>query len=144
MTENEKTKKVQVEISTEINQDGNVERHHFEENGQLVTINGNRYLRYVEHVTGQPDVPVTYRIGKDSIRLTRAGENHLELHFKPNETIEDLYRTPYGNLKIGAHTTSIKQSKDAQTGLEIIEINYELYTNGQKVGDYRVKLQFKC
>lgn len=141
--ENEKqAQTIQVEVETKITQNGETETHHFSEAGQLVELKGVMYLRYQEHFENQT-TPVTFKIiDEHHVRLTRKAANNLMLEFVEGEKTKNHYQTPYGLMDIEAlaQKVDINVKHGILTGH--LNVDYALYTNEEKVGDYQIKLQF--
>ncbi|WP_429970508.1 DUF1934 domain-containing protein [Fructilactobacillus sp. Tb1] len=141
--ENEKKyQDIHVVVDTKITQDGETESHHFAETGQLAEINNVMYIRYVEHFQGQ-ETPVTFKIsGEHHVRLTRKAANDLMLEFVEGEKTKNHYQTPYGKMTIGALAKKVDVDATHKELEGNINVDYELYTNDEKVGDYQIKLHF--
>lgn len=70
---------VQIHLETNILQEGQRSNFVFDVVGQLVRVGTSIYIRYNEDADEGP-VPVTIKISDDgNIKLTRSGENRLQL-----------------------------------------------------------------
>lgn len=141
--ENEKKyQTIQVTVETKITQDGETETHHFSETGQLAEVNDVMYVRYLEHLD-QQETPVTFKITDNKhVRLTRKSVNDLKLEFIEGEKTINHYQTPYGKMEIGALAQKVDVEVEHGAPKGHIEVDYALYTNNEKVGDYQIKLHF--
>lgn len=141
--ENEKKYQIiHVTVETKITQDGETETHDFSEEGQLVEINDLMYVRYLEHLD-QQETPVTFKITDDKhVRLTRKVANDLMLDFVEGEKTKNHYQTPYGRMEIGALAQKVDVEVEHGAPKGHIFVDYALYSNNEKVGDYQIKLHF--
>ncbi|WP_413627645.1 DUF1934 domain-containing protein [Fructilactobacillus vespulae] len=142
MANNNLKKPVNVIVDTKIVQDGNQETHHFEEKGELSHVNNKDYLRYQETVNGTNTL-VTFKIDEEqTVHLKRSADVQLHLEFNEGQTTASHYETPYGKLQIGTLAQKVDVTIDDEAGAGHVNVDYELYSGSEKVGDYQIKLQF--
>ncbi len=85
---------VQIHLETNILQEGQKSNFVFDVTGQLVRVGSSLYIRYEEE-TEDGGVPVTIKISDNgNVKLTRSGENRLQLLFSDGKRIAARYRTP--------------------------------------------------
>ncbi|WP_262314985.1 YwiB family protein [Lacticaseibacillus parakribbianus] len=138
---------ITLHLETFVEQDGETEKHVFDEPGTLVAMGGTLYIRYREvDPTAGTDYPVTLKLRTDgSVQLSRGAsdaETNLRLHFANDRRILTRYRTPYGDIPVETVTPrlDVRMTEDPLAGEVYIE--YQLFGNGEHLGNYRLHLQF--
>ncbi|WP_459128222.1 YwiB family protein [Latilactobacillus curvatus] len=136
---------VKVHLETQIQQDGQLEKHVFDEDGQVVKMGESLYLRYLEH-GGEQATAVRFKLAADGqIQLTRGteeDETQLRLYFKQGEDLGSIYQTKYGNMPVLTTTTHLLSMVKEQPVSGEITVHYQLAINNQAVGDYKLRLIF--
>ncbi len=133
---------VQVHLETNIVQNGETSDFVFDVTGQLVRVGSSIYIRYREENDGG-DVPVTIKImDSGDVKLTRSGENRLQLLFSPGKRVAARYRTPYGPLEIQTVTSSLDVEILSHPFRGNVAIDYLLYAGNDLLGKYNIRLQF--
>lgn len=135
---------VAIRLVTYIIQGGDVSNFDFDLTGRLFQMGHIIYLRFMEddHHDGHP-VPVTVRIdGQGQVRLTRLGSNPIRLNFVQNRQTTADYRTPYGSLVMQTVTPELVIRYQNQPLSGSLKINYDLYSQRQLLGHYRLRLSF--
>ncbi|MDO5100305.1 MAG: DUF1934 domain-containing protein [Eubacteriales bacterium] len=100
-----------------------------------------RLLFFREHRT-QEDEQVDHKlvIEQDGVRLERFYPGyHTQLGFYPGRRQESLYRTPFGEIPMEIETETVSVQEDEQQ--LVIELKYRLYTQGQLLGEYEMKIE---
>lgn len=134
---------VSIQLKTVVKQANETKEFFFDVVGQIVKMGDTLYIRYKEEQeTGAP-VPVTIKVEPDGkIQLIRAGELRMRLKFGYQERLETTYRTPYGLFQISTFSHNVRFSlKDQPTSGSIL-IDYDLYSQAEKVGEYHLELEF--
>lgn len=138
---------VQLQMTTHIEQDGNVSEYQFTEVGKLAQLGPNVYLRYQEHATQQDQptvVPVTLKLQADGQTiLTRGkGDWRSQLYFDPKRLTRTRYQTAYGPITIDTKTTMLKTQLQTEPLHGEVAIDYELLTGQRSLGNYQMRLIF--
>ncbi|WP_225046609.1 DUF1934 domain-containing protein [Lacticaseibacillus kribbianus] len=140
---------ITLHLETFVEQDGATEKHVFDEPGTLVAMGGTLYIRYREVDPEQnTDYPVTLKLRDDgSVQLARGASDadmNLRLHFANDRRILTRYRTPYGVIPVETVTPrlDVRMTEDPLAGEVYIE--YQLFGNGEHLGNYRLHLQFSA
>ena len=136
---------IQIQLQTEVFQEGQKDEYFFDVLGQLVQVGSNLYLRYQEDAQdGSGDkIPVTIKIEADgTVQLIRAGAQRTRLKFNYQERNSSNYRTPYGMMEINTFTTNMRVSLKDQPLAGEISLDYELYAGIEKLGVYHLRLKF--
>lgn len=136
---------IKVHLETQITQEGQVESHSFDEDGQLVKMGDSLYIRYIEHVDQQA-IAVRFKIDATGrVQLTRGAskdETQLLLYFKEAEQMASVYQTQYGKLPVVTITNQLVWTiKDQPLSGELV-VQYQLEISQQVVGDYKLRLIF--
>ncbi|GLB47223.1 hypothetical protein WR164_12020 [Philodulcilactobacillus myokoensis] len=135
---------VEIHLETHITQNDNVSSYVFDLNGQVIKMGNAVYIRYMEddNKNGHP-VPVTMKINNEgNIRLTRSGENKMQMYFAEGKRIEARYRTPYGILPIETETPNLNVQYRDLPFRGNIKIDYNLLVGAKLLGQYKIRLQF--
>lgn len=132
----------EVKMETSYVQNGETHHHSFEENGRIVYINNNYYIRFEEtHEEGV--VPVTVKINPDGVvQLIRKGDQTMRLVFDSDEVTLANYKTPAGVMRLEVTTEDLRVSYYDRPFAGRIKVNYALHVNEQKLGDYQIRLRF--
>lgn len=133
---------VQVKLTTTMEQDGQRESFHFNEQGEFIELNGTYYLRYQEHQDGQT-TPVQFRIGEQELHLRRRGVRETNFHFVPNQTTKARYQTEYGVIGMEVTTNHLLLIVEPNQAQGSIDLKYQLVANQQLIGTYQLQLQFR-
>lgn len=135
---------ISIHLKTEVRQNNEFEEFLFDLPGQIVKIGDTLYIRYKEEAEdGAEPVPVTMKILPDgSIQLIRSGEMRLRLKFSYREQVETSYKTPFGMMFFSTYTNDLHFSlKDRPISGEIT-VDYHLYMAEEKIGNYKINLEF--
>lgn len=134
---------VSIQLKTIVEQAGEKREFYFDLLGQIVKIGDTLYIRYKEEQEEGAAVPVTIKIEPDGkIQLIRAGEMRMRLKFAYQERMDTSYRTPYGLFQISTFTKNLRFSLKDQPVAGTILIDYDLYSQTEKIGDYHLELEF--
>lgn len=135
---------VQVEIATLIRQGDQQEEFAFQEPGQLVQMaNQKRYLRYVER-QNEIETPVQFRFDQEQVILSRQGQLKSMMVFDQQQATITKYPTAYGLIDLTIQTQDLKVDINWPQAQGSVLIKYQLLNQGQLLGNYRIKLQFKA
>ena len=136
---------VSIHLETEVDQGGEHTQFIFDLMGQIVTIGDTIYIRYKETTDEGQQVPVTLKVEPDGkVQLTRSGENRMRLKFDYRRKIETFYQTPYGQFAITTFTKDMHFSLRDTPVAGALKLDYELLAGPEKMGDYRLSLQFSA
>lgn len=131
---------VSIQLKTVVDQAGEKKNFYFDLDGQIVKMGDTLYIRYKEE--GEA-IPVTIKIEPDGkIQLIRAGEMRMRLKFDYQERLDTSYRTPYGLFQISTFTKNLRFSLKDQPIAGSILIDYDLYSQAEKIGEYHLELEF--
>lgn len=134
---------VSIQLKTEVKQGGEKKDFFFDLTGQIVKIGDTLYIRYKEVLEEGQETPVTIKVEPDGkIQLIRSGELRMRLKFGYRERLETTYRTPYGLFEITTFTHNLRFSLKDQPVSGSIVIDYDLYSQSERVGEYHLELEF--
>lgn len=131
-----------INMETSYVQNGETHHHSFEENGKVVYMNDSYYIRFEEVYEGET-IPVTVKINPDgSVNLIRRSEKTMRLAFNSHQDTETQYKTPVGIMPIQVVTEDLRVSYYDRPFAGRVWVDYALYMNEQKLGDYQLRLRF--
>lgn len=105
-------------------------------------MNNSYYIRF-EETQGESTVPVTVKINPDGVvNLIRNGERTMRLTFNSDRHTETNYVTPAGIIPMQVLTDDLRVSYYDRPFSGRVYIDYKLHTNGQKLGEYQIRLRF--
>ena len=138
---------INIKLATTVVQEGTEEKHNFDVAGFSVEKGGHTYLRYEEthQVEGnQLTVPVTIKLASDGmVHLTRtAAGQRMKFVFSEVEPTITHYATPYGMMPLMVKTIAMRRSVENEGTSGTLVVDYELYQDEEKVGDYNLNLVF--
>jgi uncharacterized beta-barrel protein YwiB (DUF1934 family) len=134
---------VAIRLKTEVTQNNELQEFLFELSGQVVKMGDTLYIRYKEVQEDQSEVPVTMKLSPDgTIQLIRSGEMRLRLKFVYREKADTSYQTPYGVMFFSTYTNNLHFSLKDQPTSGKVSIDYYLFTAGDKIGEYKLSLEF--
>jgi uncharacterized beta-barrel protein YwiB (DUF1934 family) len=134
---------VAIRLKTEVTQNNELQEFLFELSGQVVKMGDTLYIRYKEVQEDQSEVPVTMKLSPDgTIQLIRSGEMRLRLKFVYREKADTSYQTPYGVMFFSTYTNNLHFSLKDQPTSGKVSIDYDLFTAGDKIGEYKLSLEF--
>ena len=135
---------VSIQLKTIVQQGNEQKDFFFDLEGQLVKMGDTLYIRYKEELLEDTEpTPVTIKIEPDGhVQLIRAGELRMRLRFGYQEKLDTSYRTPYGLLQISKFTHNLRVSLKDQPMSGKILVDYDLYSQTERIGEYHLELEF--
>ena len=135
---------VSIQLNTIVQQGNEQKDFFFDLEGQLVKMGDTLYIRYKEELLEDTEpTPVTIKIEPDGhVQLIRAGELRMRLRFGYQEKLDTSYRTPYGLLQISTFTHNLRVSLKDQPMSGKILVDYDLYSQTERIGEYHLELEF--
>lgn len=135
---------VSIQLKTIVQQGNEQKDFFFDLEGQLVKMGDTLYIRYKEELLEDTEpTPVTIKIEPDGhVQLIRAGELRMRLRFGYQEKLDTSYRTPYGLLQISTFTHNLRVSLKDQPMSGKIFVDYDLYSQTERIGEYHLELEF--
>ncbi|EGO7853259.1 DUF1934 domain-containing protein [Enterococcus faecalis] len=135
---------VSIQLKTIVQQGNEQKDFFFDLEGQLVKMGDTLYIRYKEELLEDTEpTPVTIKIEPDGhVQLIRAGELRMRLRFGYQEKLDTGYRTPYGLLQISTFTHNLRVSLKDQPMSGKILVDYDLYSQTERIGEYHLELEF--
>lgn len=111
--------------------------------GEYYFKNGKHYVFY-EEVTelSEDDSGISknrLKITPEIVELTKSGYNNVTMLFEKDKKTMTYYRTPFGELLIGIHTTNIIFSEQ-EKGI-LMSIDYSLDINYNHVSDCTISIK---
>ena len=135
---------VSIQLKTIVQQGNEQKDFFFDLEGQLVKMGDTLYIRYKEELLEDTEpTPVTIKIEPDGhVQLIRACELRMGLRFGYQEKLDTSYRTPYGLLQISTFTHNLRVSLKDQPMSGKILVDYDLYSQTERIGEYHLELEF--
>ena len=134
---------ISIHLTTKVEQAGETQDFLFDLQWQAVKIGDTLYLRYKEIQPEGAEVPVTMKIMPDGvIQLIRSGEMRTRLKFAYKERLETSYQTPYGTMHFHTYTSHLHVSLKDRPYSGKVDVHYDLFMMEDKVGEYKLSLEF--
>lgn len=131
---------IEFQLETLVKQEGEQESFLYEGMGQIVEMGNWLYLRYVEAETA---VPVTLKLSREGkMTIIRRAEQASRMTFDAEAKGMATVPTPAGLMEIETVTHEMLLEFKEKPFAGKVSLRYELQLNEQKLGDYRIKLQF--
>lgn len=142
-TSSQKGQACAIKLHTRHRQGEDVNEYHFEQMGQLVSVNGNHYIRFdMEDENGQ-EVPTTIKLSKDkTVTVIRDQPFRSRMRFNPLKATAMRYHSPQGSILLDIHTKRIQMNIKDQPLSADVYIAYDLYSAAHAIGQYDIQLQF--
>lgn len=135
---------VVIHMETQSIQDGEVNNLVQDVAGQFFNMGKTIYLRYQEKIANQEPATVTFKLNPaGDVQLSRQqGQNRSRMFFALNRKLEAKYQTLYGNLPLTTVTPKMSVTLSEYPISGKISIDYSLFSAGQELGRYKIRLQF--
>ncbi|MGX7394651.1 DUF1934 domain-containing protein [Carnobacterium mobile] len=131
-----------IKMKTTISQGASVENFAFDETGKVVYMNGAYYIRYQE-THDAVEIPVTVKLDASGVvTIIRRGETTTRMRFGEGERYETSYHTPQGMITMETVTRQLRISYRDQPFSGELRMEYDLYFNKEKLGNYKLQLLF--
>ena len=99
-------------------------------------------VRYKEpEGSGLGNTVTTIEIGKDSVTITRCGDNNSRMFFKENETYKGVYEMPFGMFTICINSERVEITKEKYSAEFLAEYTMEL--EGVVASHNKIRFQVK-
>lgn len=133
-----------IHLETQSVQEGEVNNLVQDVPGQFFNMGKTIYLRYQEKLKDQDPAMVTFKINAvGEIQLTRQqGQNRSQMFFVVNKKLEARYQTPYGVVPLITVTPKMNVTLSEYPVSGKVSIDYDLISNGQELGEYKIRLHF--
>ncbi|MGX7051958.1 DUF1934 domain-containing protein [Leuconostoc palmae] len=133
---------IDVLLKTTIRQENEFEEFQLHADGLMYRKNNNLFIKYSEHLEGQNDTQVLFKIKNKTVRLNRSGDSNTKLIFTQNELLSATYQTAAGQMQLETKTELLDVSLSEDYSHGTIKINYQLFAQNALIGQYEVFLQF--
>ena len=110
--------------------------------GEYFYRNGSHYILYKEYAEGFSEPTKSMLKLKDGmLEMTRKGLINTSMVFDKNKETESLYKTPFGELRLGIQTKSfyVMESEDKIQ----VEISYILAADGAPMADSKIRISVR-
>ena len=110
--------------------------------GEYYCRNGKHYIIYDEMQMEDNSHEVTkntIKISENQVDIIKKGSSNVHMIFERNKKNVTFYNTPFGDLLIGTHTTSIKQSESEEEIL--VGLQYALDINSNHISDCDITIR---
>lgn len=133
-----------IHLQTQSVQDGEVNNLVQDVPGQFFNMGKTIYLRYQEKLKDQDPAMVTFKINAEGeVQLTRQqGQNRSKMFFVVNKMLEARYQTPYGVVPLVTVTPKMNVTLSEYPVSGKVLIDYSLVSDGQELGQYKIRLHF--
>ena len=83
---------------------------------------------------------ITLKMEKNSVSMSRDGQEKTLMEFTPGRRFEGMYQTPYGDMSIGVFPNLVSYRLEEKKGE--IDLSYRLDIQGQYTGDRELHIRF--
>ncbi|ANE45902.1 hypothetical protein SY83_05905 [Paenibacillus swuensis] len=128
-----------VQLTVESRHDGETYVQQVE--GSLYRKEGTVYLRYPETDEAMGRTMTTVKIVPMEVKIIRHGEVESDQMFMVGRKLPGTYRTPFTALSLETDTQRIEADIAENTGK--LQLNYDLYVNGELAGNYTIKMNYQ-
>lgn len=112
--------------------------------GTLERLEDGWEIRYEESdLTGMEGVTTSFRVGPDSITLTRSGRLHSQMVFRVGVMHQSLYQMEFGALMITVCATKIRQDLSEQGGCVDLVYGIDIEQSAGGVVEYHLDIRRK-
>lgn len=143
-----KGRKLRIQLTTEMVQEGQKETHEFDVIGEGFTKHNGLYLLYKETYDlpegERVSVPVMMKVTTTGqVDLTRTTTARSKLTFDLDRETITHYQTPYGAMEIVVETKEIHHRAVANRLAGQLKVSYQLKSDQGVLGDYRFDLSYQ-
>ncbi|QJS97757.1 hypothetical protein AMBR_FBHANALA_00646 [Dolosigranulum pigrum] len=133
----------EVNMSVKSKQAGQVNEHQFEDRGRFAQMKGHYYIKFDE-VLDEQVTPVTVKINQsgEEVTLIRHAEQTTRLVFSSTQPTSVNYRTPAGIIQLVVQTNHLMTTLKQQPTAGEVQVDYQLLSGEEKLGDYELRLHF--
>ena len=110
--------------------------------GQYLEKDGSSYIKYEEEIE-EGTIKTIVKVSGNEGLILRSGAVKMRLAFLLNKKRNGSYETPYGTFLMVTDTKRLGMEKEAHSPSGLIDILYDLNTNGNKNGTYHMTINFK-
>ena len=110
--------------------------------GQYLEKDGSSYIKYEEEIE-EGTIKTIVKVSGNEGLILRSGAVKMRLAFLLNKKRNGSYETPYGTFLMVTDTKRLGMEKEAHSPSGLIDILYDLNTNGNKNGTYHMTIQLK-
>src|SRR5699024_12730336 len=137
-----KSKKVNVELRTVIEDDGDKELVIVKQKGKYSKRNNLEVLTDTEEMDEGEDVENMISIHADKINIKRSGAISMNQIFIKGRVTESLYQHQHGNIHMNINTDSISYEQIDHTGQGQVIIAYQAMLHGTEERNHYLTLTF--
>ena len=134
---------IEINIYTEIEDEGGSEIIHKTERGTLSRGNDIHMIKYEEDMEGAGLVLTTIIIYDDRITLKRTGAVRMHQVFKIGAPTESVYQHPYGSFRMETTTHRMEYLKGIKNKSGRLLMIYDVILNDQEPRNHTFELQFE-
>lgn len=135
------------QLSVKINVKTTIQHGDSKESFELTTVGRyykkehSFYLQY-EEASEEGEIRTVVKIAGNEALILRSGSVKMRLSFRLHEELNGTYETPYGTLVTTVLTKAIKYT-DLTNGDGMVDLVYELSTQGSDAGTYQLQMTFR-
>lgn len=139
------SQEIWIELHTTIEDDGNKEYHVTTQSGKLYQRENMYVLLFEEQLEQNGTVKnlITIQPDKGYVSIKRSGMVSMNQKFIKNQSTENVFQHPHGNLHMETFTKSIDYQLSNTKQLSRLDIDYTVQLNGQKERNHQLSLIYK-
>ncbi|SET75406.1 Uncharacterized beta-barrel protein YwiB, DUF1934 family [Oceanobacillus limi] len=137
------SRKVMVELETTIEDNGQKERSNTMQQGVFHHKQNMDVLTFEEQTEDGQQINNMITIQQGKVSIKRSGVVSMHQQFRLNQTTENVFRHPHGNIHMETYTDEVyyRPINDEQSGR--LTIDYTVKLNGQTERKHALQLTYK-
>ncbi|WP_445488919.1 DUF1934 domain-containing protein [Niallia sp. 03133] len=133
---------VKIHVKTHIYNGKNKESIEWIGFGQYLEKDNSQYIKY-EEIIEEGTIKTIIKFSGDEGLILRSGAVKMRLSFQLNKQRIGSYESPYGVFQLVTDTKRLEWEKEADQTAGLLDILYDLNTQGSKNGTYHMTINFK-
>ncbi|MUK89615.1 DUF1934 family protein [Ornithinibacillus sp. L9] len=135
-------RQVMVELRTTIDDNGHKEHNTSKQKGMLHQKQNMDVLTFEEKTEDQQMIKNLITIQQEKVSIKRSGAVSMHQQFHANQTTENVFKHPHGNIHMETFTDNISYHSTDNARSGQLTIDYKVKLNGQAERKHELMLTF--
>ncbi|MEC5424430.1 DUF1934 domain-containing protein [Virgibacillus sp. C22-A2] len=135
--------KIRIELSTTIDDNGQMEYNNMKHSGNFYKKNNLDVLTFEEEAEDKSIVKNLITIQPDKVSIKRSGNVTMNQQFRANHKTENVLQHPHGIIHMETFTDLINYQSVSKTKEGRLTISYTVKLNGQEARRHDMELVYK-
>ncbi|WP_106495997.1 DUF1934 domain-containing protein [Lentibacillus sp. Marseille-P4043] len=135
--------RVAIELQMTIEDNGQIEQTTTNATGLLYNRNNMNVLTYDEHQENSDPIKNLVTIQPEKVSIKRTGPVQMHQQFRLNQTSENVFQHPHGNIHMETETEKIDYNPLTATNQGHLAITYTVSLNGQDARKHQLTMVMK-